>query len=465
MKKRLVVTISIIACLVLSLSFAIPALATRSLSTQVSLSSQNDILLCSKCGKDIHRVDSFGNRLSSESQLAKALGLTLCIQCWQDILNGSDRSDTLPAIVKLDESGKIPSIQLGGTDPKGDFFLRSDRTWVAVSGGSAVWGGITGTLSTQTDLQGVLDSKLSSFTELDPVFGQSVAYGISSGDITNWNTAFVWGNHASAGYELLTNKGITSGYAGLDAGSKVPTVNLGGAGASGSTYLRGDQTWASVTASPPDPVTNINLVDEFMGGSLEAGEVGNLGWSFTTTAPTVTASVASHPGIRRINTSATSGNVNAFWTGAAANNDLIRFDEQWDFNFIVSIPTITTVEVFCGAIDATTTAVGNQDRYGLAFNPATSAFWRMTTGNGSSSTSTDTNVTVVAGTWCALRIVRTATGVDYYIDGALKGSISTTLPDTALSFGACVQTLTTVARNLDVDFFRMTLALSRTGAK
>jgi hypothetical protein len=206
-------------------------------------------------------------------------------------------------------------------------------------------------------------------------------------------------------------------------------------------------------------------VDEFLTGNLATGSVGSLGWQFTTTAPTVTASVALHPGIRRINTSATSGNVNAFWPSGAANNDLIQFDEQWDSTYVVSIPTITTVEVFCGAMDAMTTAVGNQDRYGLAFNPATSAFWRMTTGNGSTSTSTNTNVTVVAGTWYALRVVRTATGVDFYIDGTLKGSISTTLPDTALSFGPCVQTLTTAARNLDVDFFRMTLTVARVGAK
>jgi hypothetical protein len=41
------------------------------------------------------------------------------------------------------------------------------------------------------------------------------------------------------------SKGAASGIAPLDTGSKVPTVNLGGAGASGSNFLRGDQTWAT----------------------------------------------------------------------------------------------------------------------------------------------------------------------------------------------------------------------------
>ena len=45
-----------------------------------------------------------------------------------------------------------------------------------------------------SDLQSYLKS------ESDPVFGSSPAQGISNGNITNWNTAYGWGNHASAGY-------------------------------------------------------------------------------------------------------------------------------------------------------------------------------------------------------------------------------------------------------------------------
>ncbi len=46
-----------------------------------------------------------------------------------------------------------------------------------------------------------------------------------------------------ATFEKVGNKGGGSGYAPLDAGSKVPAVNLGGAEATGSKYLRSDQTW------------------------------------------------------------------------------------------------------------------------------------------------------------------------------------------------------------------------------
>ena len=37
-------------------------------------------------------------------------------------------------------------------------------------------------------------------TEVEPLFIASVAYGITSSNTSNWNTAYGWGNHASVGY-------------------------------------------------------------------------------------------------------------------------------------------------------------------------------------------------------------------------------------------------------------------------
>ncbi len=42
---------------------------------------------------------------------------------------------------------------------------------------------------------------LTSFSESDPIFSASPASGISLLNIANWNTAFSWGDHASAGYQ------------------------------------------------------------------------------------------------------------------------------------------------------------------------------------------------------------------------------------------------------------------------
>lgn len=49
---------------------------------------------------------------------------------------------------------------------------------------------------------------LTSYSETDPVFLAHAAYNVTNTKITNWDTAYGWGNHASAGY--LTSVGTIS---------------------------------------------------------------------------------------------------------------------------------------------------------------------------------------------------------------------------------------------------------------
>lgn len=76
---------------------------------------------------------------------------------------------------------------------------------------------------------------------------------------TNWNTAYGWGNHASAGY-LTANQSITlsgditgSGATSITTTIANGAVDIGMLSATGtpsaSTFLRGDNTWASATGS------------------------------------------------------------------------------------------------------------------------------------------------------------------------------------------------------------------------
>jgi|GEM_PF-2187335 len=75
---------------------------------------------------------------------------------------------------------------------------------------------------------------LTSFTELDPIFSSSVASSIDNTDISNWNTAYSWGNHADAGY--LTS--VPSSY--LQSGDNVSelTNDAGYLTSIPSTYLQ-----------------------------------------------------------------------------------------------------------------------------------------------------------------------------------------------------------------------------------
>ena len=68
---------------------------------------------------------------------------------------------------------------------------------------------------TPPDLSGFLTS------ETDPVFSASPAANITSTNISNWNTAYGWGNHASAGY--LTTIGSIGGH--TDVTISAPQAN------------------------------------------------------------------------------------------------------------------------------------------------------------------------------------------------------------------------------------------------
>jgi hypothetical protein len=479
MKKKLltVVPILITVCLLFMLCFIPSTFASDT--------------VCQKCGAVLHDNGKGGSYEGEQSELAKAFGLTLCMSCWLDVLYGSSRSVTVPAVTTL-VNGKVPTVQLGGEGADSTKFLRGDQTWVTVTGGSTTWGQITGTLSTQTDLQSVLDAKWSN----------SASYGITTQDISNWNTVFGWGNHASAGYlttitgtnldNVFTSNGLLKrtgvGTYIVDSsiyltGNQNITLN-GDASGSGATsiavtntalrnvsiptlstgylYYNGSSfAWQTPSSSGFDPIATVTLWDEFASGLLTTGNIGNLGWGLTGTAPTVIASEVNHIGIRQIPTTTTSGNISAIWLGGAVNTDTVRYNDYCDMTFIVRMTDVTSDTAFVGAMDAMGTAVGNQDRYGFEYIDSSDTYWMIVTGNGSTSTRTATNITVAINTWYKLRVVRDGSGVNYYINGTNVGSVATTLPDTSLNVGFHIQTNTTVAKYLQADLFSLTLGVTR----
>lgn len=115
---------------------------------------------------------------------------------------------------------------------------------------------------------------LTSYTETDPVFSAHPAASVTVQNIIDWNTAYGWGNHASAGYLTSSAIGTTvQGYSAnlaswsalatsskqdaLISGTNLKTINSNSILGSGNIPLvSGTATIAIVAALPGSPDAN-----------------------------------------------------------------------------------------------------------------------------------------------------------------------------------------------------------------
>ena len=136
---------------------------------------------------------------------------------------------------------------------------------------------------------------LTSFTETDPVFSASPSAGITDTNISNWNTAYGWGDHSQAGYltsytesdtlDDVTGRGsstsnsITTGTHTISMGG-TPTLKLkdtsnGGAGGASGLIVFNNTGGDSIgIGTTNDEITNSDLIISTDAGSTYGGYLG-----------------------------------------------------------------------------------------------------------------------------------------------------------------------------------------------
>lgn len=206
-------------------------------------------------------------------------------------------------------------------------------------------------------------------------------------------------------------------------------------------------------------------IDEFLAGSTETGEIGAQGWNTTasgTAANAQQAGEASHPGIWRAQSGTTSGNNSRIHLGNAVTTGILIPADVARLQFIVRVPTVTTVTMKVGLGQDVSVATAAQWGTAGAFfelDSASSANWRTITRQASASTTNTSGSAVTAGNWFVLEMVRLQNGNwQFAVNGTVIFTHSANLPTTACNIGLLVQTGTAAARNADIDFYGINFA-------
>lgn len=237
------------------------------------------------------------------------------------------------------------------------------------------------------------------------------------------------------------------------------TVGLPDQSGSSGKYLTTNGTtasWATVSSSAnTDDATVALLVDDFLNGSLTAGQVGALGWRFSNGTLTELAGVANHPGIVQIGSTTTANTISGIYLSTASSGvGPILPTDFWDVTFWVrpsSNDTDTKLRIGVmanGTADGTATGAYFEKLF------ADTNWFRVTRNNAGTTTRTDSGVAVPStSTWTKLRVRRIdASTLGFTIDAGTEATVTATLPDSPAVLPIVQITgQTTTAKTVDVD--------------
>jgi hypothetical protein len=225
----------------------------------------------------------------------------------------------------------------------------------------------------------------------------------------------------------------------------------------GLVDLAADVTGELPAAAVGDPIATCLLKDDFMGGNVTSGSIGELGWTLTvvgTGAISAAAGTAGYPGQVTLTTGATTGSYAVLQIPAGAMP--IIGSDLWDITWIVktgaSLANGMVINLGLSSAPAIPIAYGTVTA-AFTYSQGTDTYWTALLGAAAAQTKTATNITPATATWYKFRIVRSATDVKFYINGVLKVTDTTTLPATGMYPFLYILNASAAARTLTPDLF------------
>lgn len=226
-----------------------------------------------------------------------------------------------------------------------------------------------------------------------------------------------------------------------------------------------DLTINASGGSSSSPLTSMLLVEDFVGGTTEQGESGSLGWSFSGSGSGAYQSgEANHPGIVRLTSPGTSGSFGELlYLSSGVSTNPIYYSTHDKLRMVLRIPTITSIQVIAGMKIDISNLSGSQHGAFFEFNTANSTtnFQSVTRSSAVETRNTITGVTVTANTWYQLEVRLNGTSWEFWINGTLYQTHTTNTPASAMNVGFSVDTLTSSARTLDVDYMDISHTISQ----
>ncbi len=276
---------------------------------------------------------------------------------------------------------------------------------------------------------------------------QTKLAGIAAGAEVNVNTDW----NATAGDAQLLNKPATFPPSAHTHG----VTDLTATGTRDSTtYLRGDNTWAtpsSVGSAFPAAVT---LQDHFMTGATTNGTIGELGWSASGGSLTLVGPEAGRPGIVRRGTGTTSGTISSMQLRSSST--VMLTSEMFDLRWAIRVGTAdANTRVRLGTMFLPT---NDPPSFGVYLEKLTTdTTWFTVTRASDIETRTNTGVTVDSA-WITLRIRRIdGTTVGFTVNNGTEITHTTNVPTGITLPGAQVVNAEAANKTIDIDWFRLDL--------